>query len=146
MITYNDFIWKWNTRFCDYDGQFGNQCVDLMRQYCKDVFGVDGYKAIPSTGWAKNIFYNFKDNQYFKKVLNGPNNTPKKGDIVFWDTYLFITGREGHVAIVDQADLYYVVAFGQNYGKDKRCSFVKYGSSKLLHGYRGVIGWLTPKK
>lgn len=145
-MTYNDFIWKWNTKYCDYDGHFGNQCVDIMRQYCKDVFGVNGYTAIPSTGSAKNIFFNFKDNKYFKKVFNSPNNMPKKGDIVFWGTYPFITGIDGHVAIVDQADLYTLVVFNQNYPRYRYCEFRKFGSSKILHGYRGVLGWLTPVK
>lgn len=142
-MTYNDFIWKYNGKYVDYDGAFGNQCVDLMRQYCKDVFGVNGYTAIPPRGSAKNIFYNFKNNKYFKKVLNSPNNAPKKGDIVFWKTYPFITGFDGHVAIVDQADVYSLVVFNQNYPSGRYCEFRKFGTNKVLHGYRGVIGWLT---
>ena len=145
MTNYNDFIWKWNMKYVDYDKKFGFQCTDLMRQYCKDVFGVDGYKAIPSTGAAKNIFYNFKNNQYFKKVLNSPSNIPKKGDIIFWKFYPIITGWNGHVAIFDHGDLYTIIAFGQNYPTGQPCKFIKYGSSKLFHGYRGVLGWLTPR-
>lgn len=144
-MTYQDFIWKWNGKYVDYDGALGNQCVDLMRQYCKDVFKVDGYVAIPPRGTAKSIFANFKDNQYFKKVLNGPNNTPKKGDIVFWGTYPMITGWAGHVAIVDNADLYSLIVFQQNYPTGAPCQFKKFGTSKILHGYRGVLGWLSPK-
>jgi hypothetical protein len=141
-MTYNDFIWKWNNRYCDYDGHFGNQCVDLMRQYCKDVFNVDGYVAISPRGNAKDIFYNFKDNKYFKKVLNTKNNIPKKGDIIFFKTSLlpkWLYGIAGHVAIVDQADLYSMVLFNQNYPTGRYCEFRKFT-------YKDCIGWLTPNK
>lgn len=145
-MTYNDFIWKWNTRYCDYDGVWGNQCTDLMRSYVKDVFGWNPYVAIPTTGNAINIFNNFRDNKYFKKVLNGPLNSPKKGDIVFYKYYPFLYGWVGHVEICDQADSYYMVNFSQNWPTGTPCHFVKRGSSKLLHGYRGCVGWLTPQK
>lgn len=145
-MTYNDFIWKWNGRYVDYDGRYGAQCVDLIRQYVKEVLGVEAYKAIPAGPTAKQIFLNFKSNQYFTKVLNGPTNVPKKGDIVFWGTYPFVTGWAGHTALFDSGDIFTIVAFGQNYPTGQPCKFYKYGRSKILHGYRGVMGWLTPKK
>lgn len=143
-MNYTSFINKWNGKYVDYDGMYNAQCTDLMRQYCKDVFNVNGYVAIPSRGYAKDIFKNFKDNQYFKKVLNGPLNTPKKGDIIFWGTYPTITGIAGHVAIVDSADLYSIIVFHQNYPTNSPCTFKKFGTSKIFHGYRGILGWLTP--
>lgn len=141
-MTYNDFIWKWNTRYCDYDGWYGNQCVDLMRQYCKDVYYVDGYVAIPSRGNAKDIFKNFKSNSYFRKVNNTPNGIPKKGDIIFFKTstwFPFLFGFAGHVGIVDQAGLYDMVIFNQNYPTGRYCEFRKFK-------YKDCLGWLTPIK
>lgn len=141
-MTYSDFIWKWNTRYCDYDGRYGNQCVDLMRQYCKDVLGVDGYIAIPPRGNAKDIFYAFRDNAYFKKVLNTPTGIPKKGDVLFFKTSLwfpFSFGIAGHVGIVDNADLYNITLFNQNYPTGRYCEFRRFK-------YKDCIGWLTPVK
>lgn len=138
-MTYNDFIYKWNQRFVDYDHAFGNQCVDLMRQYCQDVFGVNGYTAIPPRGNAKDIFKNFQNNQYFTKIYNTPTGIPKKGDIIFWTTYLFLYGWAGHVAIYDSGDLYNIISFDQNYPTGSPCHFQK-------HSYKGCLGWLTPKK
>jgi len=141
-MTYTDFINKWNRRFCDYDGAFGCQCVDLMRQYCKDVLGVDGYVAIPPRGNAKDIFKNFINNQYLTKVLNGPTNYPQKGDILFFKTSLwfpFLFGMAGHVGIVDSADVYNMVLFNQNYPTGRYCEFRKFK-------YKDCLGWLTPKK
>ncbi len=147
-MNYKQFVDKYNGRYLDQDGfpkDNPYQCVDLMRQYCKEVLGVSGYTAIPPTGTAKNIFLNFKDNKYFKKVLNGPTNIPKQGDLIFWGTYPFVTGWAGHVALFDSGDLYTVLAFGQNYPTGQPCKFTKYGRSKILHGYRGILGWLTPR-
>lgn len=143
-MTIQQFFDKWNGKFVDYDRAFGNQCTDLMRQYCKEILGVDGYKAIPTTGLAKNIFKNFPDkgNQYFQKIYNTPNGVPKQGDIIFWGWYPTVTGFAGHVAIFDSGDLYKVIAFGQNYPIGATCKFTKYGKNKSLHGYRGVMGWL----
>lgn len=145
-MTYSDFIWKYNNRYVDYDGYYSTQCVDLVRQYIKDVLGWDAYKALPAGKNAITIFNNFKDNQYFKKVYNTPNALPKKGDIVFYKYYPFLYGSAGHVEIVDQADLYYMVNFSQNWTTGKPCIFVKRGSNKWLHGYRGCVGWLTPRR
>ena len=142
-----EFFTKYNGRFVDYDGKFGNQCVDLMRQYIKEVLGLDPYKTIPATNYAKNMFYNFPDGgtKQLVKIYNGPTNVPKEGDILFWKTYPFITGIAGHVAIFSEGNLYTVVTFGQNYPTGQPCKFYKYGKSNLLHGYRGVIGWLHPR-
>lgn len=140
-MTYQDFIWKWNTRYCDQDGSFGAQCVDLIRQYCKDVKGVNGYTAIPPTGNAKDIFRNFVSNQYFTKVNNTPNGIPKKGDIVFFKTslwYPWLFGIAGHTGIVDSADLYNLIIFHQNYPTGMFCTFRKFS-------YKDCLGWLSPR-
>lgn len=138
MITIDQFFTKYNGCYIDYDKAWGFQCVDLMRQYCADVRGVNGYIAIPQRGNAKDIFRNFTDNKYFKKVLNGPSNAPKTGDIIFFSTYPFIYGWSGHVAIVSSADAMNLVVFEQNYPTNSPCKFGK-------HSYRGCMGWLSPR-
>src|SRR5688572_28925146 len=116
-MTLNDFIWKWNGRFCNQDNINGPQCTDLMRQYCKDVLGVNGYTAIPPTGNAGSIFDRFPNsgNQYFTKIFNTVNNTPQKGDVIFYGWYPLLYGTAGHVELVTQADVYYMVNFSQNW-------------------------------
>ncbi|SRR5258706_12879850 len=140
-MVYPQFVTKWLGRFCDYDHLFGNQCVDLIRQYCLERFGVSGYIAIPPTGNAKDIFKNFIENKYFKKIYNSPINIPKQGDILFFKTSLFfpwLFGWAGHVGIVDSADLYNIVLFNQNYLIGSACKFTRFG-------YKDCLGWLTPK-
>ena len=113
-----------------------------MRFYIKEVHGYDPYKAVPAGANAKTIFQNFKDNRYYRKILNNPNNVPKQGDLVFWGYYPTVTTWAGHVAIFDKGDLYTIISFDQNYPTGRPCLLVKHGTSKLRHGYRGVMGWL----
>ena len=40
-MTYDQFINKYNGKQIDYDGAYGVQCVDLIKQYIKDVIGIE---------------------------------------------------------------------------------------------------------
>lgn len=141
----DEFFNRWNGKPLDYDHAFGNQCVDVMRAFVSEVHGLPPYTAIPYTGEAAKIFDNFKDNQYFTKILNEKTNIPVRGDIIFWGYYPFLYSSVGHVAIVDKADLYIVRSFDQNWPTKSYCHFQQHGSSKWFHGYRGCKGWLRRK-
>ena len=134
------FFTKWNGKYIDFDGAYGFQCVDLARQYIKEVLGYP-QTSMPPAGYAKDIFKKFTSspNIYFEKVLNGPYNAPRTGDIIFWGVYPLVTGWPGHVAICSTAGTMAFVSFDQNYGKPNYCRYIN-------HNYRGVLGWLHPKK
>lgn len=136
----DQFVTKYNGRYIDYDHKYFAQCVDLMRQYCVDVLGIDGY-TLPPTDYAKNIFKRFPllGTDKFTKILNTPNNSPMKGDIIFWDWKWPVTGYAGHVAIVTGADVNRFIAFTQNYPTRSTCRYYNYN-------YRGVLGWLRPRQ
>lgn len=138
MMTLDSFVSKWNGKFIDFDGNYGPQCVDLMRQYIKECLGKDPY-SIPRANYAKNIFYNFKSNKDFQKILNTPNGVPQKGDIIFWKTYFGVTGIAGHVAIFSGGNVYKFISFDQNYPSGSPCRYFN-------HSYKGVVGWLHPLK
>ncbi len=138
----DEFVKKWDNDLIDYDKYYGWQCVDVIRQFVKEVYKINPYKAIPSTGWARNIFLNFKTNQYFRKILNTSYGIPSKGDLIFFDKYRFLYGKEGHTDIVQTADLYSVLSFSQNYPTGSPCRLVKHGTNRIYHGYRGCLGWL----
>lgn len=144
-MNHEEFIQKWNGRYCDFDGHWGFQCMDLLRQYEQEVHGVKPYEAIPAAANAKQCFYNFRENQYYRKIINGKLNVPKKGDIVFWGYYPGVTGWAGHVGIFDSGDLYTIIAFNQNYPTGSPCLMRRFGYNKYFHGYRGVLGWLEKK-
>jgi len=135
MIT-DEFFTKYNGKFIDFDGKYGYQCVDLIRQFCKEVLNIDGY-TLPPVTYAKQLFTNFPNagTSKFTKIYNKPTNAPQKGDIVVWGTYLGVTGWAGHVAICSGASVYNLITFDQNYPKGSFCKFVN-------HSYKGVLGWL----
>lgn len=137
MLTLDQFINKNLNKFVNYDNAWGFQCVDLMREYIIECLCLSPYKAIPATNYAKNIFYNYKGND-FVKIKNTPKGIPKKGDIIFWGTYPFVTGIAGHVGIVVSADINNIIVFNQNYPTNSPCGLRKFN-------YRGVIGWLSRK-
>lgn len=139
-MTLQQFIEKWNGRYCEFNNDaYKFQCMDLMRQYVTEVFRLNAYMAIPAALTARRCFLNFKSNKYFTKVINTPTGVPKKGDIVFWGYYPFVTGTAGHVAIFDGGNAYKFISFDQNYPSRTPCHYVN-------HSYRGVVGWLTPTK
>jgi hypothetical protein len=134
------FIDKYNGKFVEYNHDaYKFQCMDLMRQYVHDVLGINPYDAIPASPTARQCFQNFKSNKYFTKVINTPTGVPKKGDIVFWGLYPFVTGTAGHVAIFSGGNVSRFISFDQNYPTGQPCKFVN-------HSYRGVLGWLTARK
>ena len=92
----DEFINKYINTKVDFDNAFGAQCVDLFRQYCKDVLN------IPHTGvveGAKDIFLNYDklplEQKYFKKYST---NNPKPADIIIRNETK--TTKYGHIAIV----------------------------------------------
>ncbi len=140
-MTLQTFFTTWNGKYNNFDGKFGTQCTDLMRQYVQDVCGFKPYIAIPQTGWAKNIFTNFKNNTYFTKILNTPTGIPKQGDILFFKTsltYPWIYGWAGHVGIVHSASLMSIVLFEQNWPTGSACKL-------HTHTYKDCLGWLQRK-
>lgn len=95
-MTFDQFVAKYNGKAVDFDGTAGVQCVDLVDQYLKDVFGITGI-------WVQGArdFYNKFSNypalvKTFDRVPNTASLVAQKGDIVIWNG-----GTYGHCAIAD---------------------------------------------
>ena len=136
MITYQQFLDKYNGKYVDYDKKYGYQCVDLFRQYVVDCFGLSPYTIFPAADYAKTIYKNYTASSPFKKIPYTPTNTPKSGDIIFWNFYPGVIGWPGHVGIVvgDGASMYNFISFDQNWSPTY--------CHRQLHSYKGVMGWL----
>ena len=95
-LRFDEFINKYINTKVDFDNAFGAQCVDLFRQYCKDVLNIPHTGAVES---AKDIFLNYDklplEQKYFKKYST---NNPKPADIIIWNETK--TNKYGHIAIV----------------------------------------------
>ena len=92
----DEFINKYINTKVDFDGAFGAQCVDLFRQFCKDVL------KIPHTGaveGAKDIYINYNQLPLEKKYfIKYQTYCPEPADVIVWGQTK--TNRYGHVAIV----------------------------------------------
>lgn len=93
-MTLEEFVRKHNGKKVDFDGAFGAQCVDLFRQYNKDVWENPHTGAVEG---AKDLFLNFKnlpaEVKYLKIV-----KSPSVGDVVVWGAT--DANKYGHVAIL----------------------------------------------
>ena len=129
-MTLEEFVKKYNNKGIDYDGNFGDQCVDLYRQYVKEVLQ---YPQSPPVVGAKDIWDTYLP-EYFRRIDNTPYGVPSEGDIV-----IFSMGKFGHVSIFLEGNASRFTSFDQNYPLGSKCH-------KQGHTYSAVIGWLTPIK
>ena len=102
-MTLKRFVVTYLGKKVDFDGAFGYQCVDLFRQYCKDVLGI---KQTPSVDGAKDIINNPGD----LKVSKGAY---APGDVLVYDGTK--SNPYGHVCIlVSLLDSDTFIVFEQN--------------------------------
>ena len=93
-MTYDEFEKKYLGKAVDFDGVAGVQCVDLVDQYLKDCFGIEGVWC----NGAKDLYNNFASYPALVSAFDRAPNTPdlvvRKGDIVIWGG-----GSWGHTGI-----------------------------------------------
>lgn len=97
-MTLADFINFYEGQKVDYDGVYGAQCVDLFRQYCKDVLEIPVHTG--AVEGAKDLFLNYKNMPYEEKYFERlpPAKTVQMGDVAVWGSTP--TNKYGHVAII----------------------------------------------
>jgi D-alanyl-D-alanine carboxypeptidase len=131
MITTDEFVKKYNGEPIDWDGSYGNQCMDLMLQYVNDVLGIPGAPL-----GAATAYQSFVNGHYlFDKFIYSSGSRPQTGDIIYWDTTV---GFAGHVAVVVSAGNDSFISFDQNWPVGSVCH-------EQQHDYTGVAGWLRLK-
>lgn len=97
-MKFHEFINKYINRKIDFDNAYGAQCVDVFRQYCKDVLNIPHAGAVEG---AKDLFLNYDklplEVKYFDKIKSS-YISPRYGDVIVWGETK--SNRYGHVAIV----------------------------------------------
>lgn len=113
-MNYSEFVNKYLGKSTDYDCVYGVQCVDLIKAYLHDVFGI----SAGSWGNARFYWINFalraplKSN--FIKIRNTPQLIPKRGDIVVWNNS--VGNGAGHIAIATgEGDTRSFYSYDQNW-------------------------------
>ena len=132
-MTLNEFVNKYLGKKVDFDGYYGGQCVDLYRQYVKDVLG---FPQSPGVGGAAEI-WDSASPEYYDFIPNTPTGVPEPGDIVIWNRRM--GGGFGHVAIFLNGDVNSFTSLDQNWPTLDKVT-------KTEHNYNSVIGWLHPKE
>ncbi len=131
-MTFQEFIDKWSGKYLEYAGSAGavNQCVDLVNQY---IVSVQGKSPILNTN-AKD-FLTRADTSVYDVIPYSFPQVLRNGDIVVWGEEI---GKNGHIAVVIDADEYNFRSFDQNYPVGTPCH-------KQNHSYNGVIGVMRLK-
>jgi CHAP domain len=124
-MTLQEFVNKYNGKSIDFDGAYGPQCVDLIRQYIKEVWGT---QQPPSVQGAYQLLENASGYQVF---LHGQIN---RGDVIVWNKGY---GENGHTAVVLQSNSQQVQVFEQNNPVGSKCH-------TAWHNYGSIRGWFRP--
>lgn len=122
-----------NGKKIDYDGRYGNQCVDLFNVYLKDNFGISNPIATVPVGTAKEI-YNYNIPGFDKYAA--PISNWKVGDIVIWNPNTSAGETTGHVAIVYSVNGSEVKVLEQNYNQRNLALNAKYTTVNTLSASR----------
>lgn len=139
-MTYTEFKFKYNGKYCDYHynadikkkPNYSYECKFLFNAYNRDVVG-----AKRTYGDAWQLWENYDRNKY-TRITNTLTFVPRQGDVMVWKPWS--TNPYGHVAIVDNANILWFNAFGQNWPLGSACIF------KIFKYFNpSVYGVLRPK-
>lgn len=139
-MTLIEFIEKYQGKKVDFDGAYGAQCVDLFRQYTKDVLGIREHTGpCQTTGGALDLFVDYNIMPVEKKYFTrGTNKNWKSGDILIWDKTP--ANKYGHVAIlIAVSDNSKFLVFEQN-------GITQAGAEVKVRDRTGLLGYLRRKK
>lgn len=119
----------------DFDGACGAQCVDLFRQYNKDVWGNPRLEGLGENGGAKDLWLKYDQMPLMKKYLRKVTE-PICGDVVVFGATP--TNKFGHVAIfLAQKDNKMLVFEQDGYMQD--------GAKYAWRSVQGLLGVLRSR-
>ena len=140
----DDFFNRWLNKGLDYDGVFGNQCVDVFKYFNREV--VHG----PEVSGNAIDYWNKYPTKYYTRIENTITAIPQKGDVAIFGVSKLLP--LGHIVIVDSANLFTLKIFEQNWPTqgyyDKKGNFIGTGTCHFRTcGYLSpkILGWLRPK-
>jgi len=135
-MNYAGFKNRWLGKRTNIDGAYGYQCVDLIKQYAKEEFGIN------AGSWGNAKDYWLKTHGALLAKFNKVS-TPKVGDIV---VYKPISGNPyGHIGIVDSVSASTIGTLEQN-GSTGSGNGVGPNAIRVRQIARSrAYGYLTPK-
>lgn len=134
-MTLKEFVQKYNGKAIDFDKAYGAQCVDVFRQYCKDVLNIEHTGGVNG---AKDLYLDYfkmsKEQKYFMLVDEKKRPKYKEGDTLVWNSTK--TNQYGHVAILLAEMSGDVLVFEQNGFKQDGAKIVLRTKENLLGALR----------
>lgn len=133
-MTLKEFTQKYNGKKVDYDKAYGAQCVDIFRQYCKEVLNIEYTGGVNG---AKDLWLDYfkmpKEQKYFMLVKDKDGTKYKEGDVLVWGATK--TNQYGHVAILLAEMSGDLIVFEQN-------GFKQDGAKIILRTKENLLGAL----
>lgn len=127
-MTLTSFVKQNQGKKIDYDGAYGSQCVDLYRQYCRDVLEIE---QTPGVDGASEIFEKCGS---LKQIPESTKADYSQGDVLIWGPTE--KNKYGHVAIlVSVYNAFNFIVFEQN-------GFTQDGAKLVMRSREGLIGGL----
>jgi hypothetical protein len=149
-MTLGEFVDKYKGKAVDFDGQFGAQCVDLARQYMKEVWGFDKQ---PEGVIGVQDFYFSHDHRSIQRDLcdctayYDANTPPPSGSLVIFRKTE--NNKYGHIAVCVEADKDKINVLEQDgIANEKALREGKPQKGAYLNtwDYSRLVGWLTKKE
>lgn len=121
----------------DFDGAYGAQCVDLFRQYLKDVYEIKEHTG--AVEGAKDLFLNHQKLPVQCKYLCLADQfiKAKPGWIAIWGSTT--TNKYGHVAIVLEDKGGCLAVFEQN-------GFTQDGAKITMRNKTNLLGYMLKRE
>lgn len=137
-MTLSEFIDKYNGKEIDFDNAYKGQCVDLFRQYIKEVLIFPQPKPVVGAG---DLWTNYDTDPnlsgYFERITNTLEFIPDPGDVMVWKKTSSLP--YGHIGVIKAATKTNFVSFDQNWKTISVCELI-------AHTYSGVCGVFRAKK
>lgn len=142
---YNEFKKKYLGKRVDYDLSYWYQCVDLAKQYVKEIYKI----ALWSFGWDAYTWFLNKSNTFnldlFDKIIYSPWMSPQPWDIVFFNR-TSSNGNCWHVWISWQSSPDKLVILEQNYTLKNIWTWLWDAAiTERTRSYKDVSGWFRYK-
>ena len=148
LLTHQQFKDKRIGKFIDNDGAYGYQCVDVPRQYCKEVYW---FGMWPVGGSAKNasLWQTFKNDKRWTEYK--PWQPIEQGDILI--SAPTATNEHWHIWVIDYSDAIGYWLLEQNTkgggtkikGNEVKVRYVKRWKPPILRFFRFDKKTLSPQ-
>lgn len=102
MLTYAEFIEKYNGKSVDYDGYAGVQCVDFAKLYLAECFGIKCGTMGNAKEWLLNYDNNPILNENFDKIIVNSKRPYSTTKVIKGDLGIRASGTYGHIFVCDK--------------------------------------------